>query len=126
VPGPQQPSGHLRDAIRELRDCASEAVANRRVRDVWELARHLFTDTVCRALKISKPRPYDESRLVRERSPSRPKRHLSQTVERRSAAYEEEEARRSGPSRHVPRKELLLDEVDRRELEALERPTTSN
>jgi hypothetical protein len=38
VAPPQQPPGHLRDAIRELRDNASDAVASRRVRDVWELA----------------------------------------------------------------------------------------
>jgi hypothetical protein len=120
VPGPQQPPGHLRDAIREFRDYSSDAVANRRVRDVWELARYLFTDTVCRALKINKPRPYDECRLVRERSPSRPKRHLSPTIERRTAAYEEEEAHRNGPSRHIPRRDLLLDEADRRELETLD------
>ncbi len=93
------------------------------MRDVWELARHLFPDTVCRALKISKPRPYDESRLVRERSPSRSTRHLSPEIERGAAAYEAEEPHRGRQSRHVPRKELLLDEVDRREIEALERQT---
>jgi hypothetical protein len=121
VPGPQQPPGHLRDAIRELRDYSSEAVANRRVRDVWELARHLFTDTVCRALKITKPRPYDESRLVRYSSPPRPKRYRSPSPERRSVTYEEEEAYRSGPSR--PRRDLLLDDTDQRDLEVLQRQT---
>ena len=119
MPGPQQPPGHLRDAIRELRDYASEAVANRRVRDVWELARHLFTDTVCRALKINKPRPYDESRLVRHGSPPRPKRYRSPTPDRR--VYEIEEEVRSGPSR--PRKDPLLDDIDQLQLEALTKRT---
>lgn len=122
----QRERDHLRDAIRELRDYTSEAVANRRVRDVWVLIRHLFTDTVCRALKIHKPRLYDDSRLVRQRSPSRPNRHLSPTTERRNDAYEEEEARRIVPSRHVPRRDLLLDEADKRELEALERQTADD
>ena len=119
MPGPQQPPGHLRDAIRELRDYSSEAVANRRVRDVLELARHLFTDTVCRALKISKPRPYDESRLVRHSSPPRPKRYRSPSPDRR--VYEVEEKSRSGPSR--PRRDLLLDDIDHLQLEALTKRT---
>ncbi len=119
MPGPQQPPGHLRDAIRELRDYSSEAVANRRVRDVWELARHLFTDTVCRALKITKPRPYDENRLVRHSSPPKPKRYRGPSPDRR--VYEVEEASRSGPSR--PRRDLLLNDIDQLQLEALTKQT---
>ena len=129
VPLPQQPPGHLRDAIRELRDYASDVVASRRVRDVWELARHLFTDTVCRALKISKPRPYDprdDGIVVRVCSPHRSKRDSSPRAERRSAAHPEPELHRGGPSRHASRRDLLLDESDRKELEELERQTAED
>jgi hypothetical protein len=116
VTPPQQPPGHLRDAIRELRDYASDAVASRRTRDVWELARHLFTDTVCRALKINKPRPYDpndEGRFGRD-SNDRNGRDSSPQTGRRNEP-------KAGPSKPVSKKDLLLDEVDKRELEELER-----
>ncbi len=119
---PQQPPGHLRDAIRELRDYACDAVANRRTRDVWELARHLFTDTVFRALKLTKTKQYnfrDEERFVRERSLERSLRDISPHSGRR---HEPEKPQLAPTSR----KDLLLDEEDKRELEELKRPTAED
>ena len=112
---------HLRDAIREFRDYASDAVASRQTRDVWELARHLFADTVCRALKINKPRPYDpndEGRFGKD-SNDRNRRDSSPQTGRRNEP-------KAGPSKPVSKKDLLLDEVDKRELEELERQTVED
>ena len=117
VGSPQQPPGHLRDAIRELRDYTSDVVASRRTRDVWELARHLFTDAVCRALKINKPRPYDprdDGRFGKDHNLERSRRDLIPQPGRRNEPE-------PGPSKPVSRKDLLLDEADQRELEELEK-----
>jgi hypothetical protein len=102
--------------------------ATRLPADEWETSGNwplrLFNDTVCCALKISKPRPYDprdDGRVVRDRSPHRSQRDSSPRAERRPTAHPTPKLHRGGPSRHKSRRDLLLDEADKKELEELER-----
>ena len=49
---------HLLGAITQIREWAQQAVDNNTNRDIWELARLLFTPAVCQVLHITQPKPW--------------------------------------------------------------------
>lgn len=55
---PNSPPAYLLGAINQLCEGAQQAVDNTKNRDVWELARLLFTPDVCKVLRMTQPKPW--------------------------------------------------------------------
>ena len=116
---PQQPPGHLRDAIQELRRfCKRRCSLPTHKRRVG-VGEALFSETVCKAINLKTPVPYvpkGEGRFARTKGFEN---------ERSSSPYKqyEPEQRHASPVNPLPRRDLLLDDADQKELEELESHT---
>ena len=55
---PNSPPIHLLETITQIRDWTQRAVENNTNRDIWELARLLFTPDVCQVLRRTQPKPW--------------------------------------------------------------------
>ena len=116
---PQQPPGHLRDAIQELRRfCKRRCSLPTHKRRVG-VGEALFSETVCKAINLKTPVPYvpkGEGRFARTKGFEN---------ERSLSPYKqyEPEQRHASPVNPLPRRDLLLDDADQKELEELESQT---
>lgn len=72
---PNPPPAELAEAVKSIRAYADETISSGRVRDSWELLRHLFSDSFITRLKITKPREWvsPANRTYRDRRIATPR-----------------------------------------------------